>query len=63
MNKLIDSDCFNFFRPYDLSDVQSLDQVLHQSLTWILENDITDVLELCFTVSEEVFGDEKVLFN
>ena len=33
---------------------------MHQSLTWILENDITDVLDLSFTVNEEVFGDEKV---
>jgi E3 ubiquitin-protein ligase HECW2 len=46
--------------PYDLSDVQSLDQVVHQSLTWIMENDITDVLDLCFSVTDEVFGDEKV---
>ena len=49
-----------FFRPWDLSDLQNLDQEYHQSLTWILENDITDTLDLCFTVNEEVFGDDKV---
>lgn len=48
------------FRPWDLSDLQTLDPEYHQSLNWILENDITDTLDVCFTVNEEVFGDDKV---
>lgn len=40
----------------DLSDVEALDSLFHQSMTWVIENDITDVLDLMFTVSEEIFG-------
>lgn len=42
--------------PCSLSDLESLDAEFHQSLLWIKENDITDVLELTFSVDEEVFG-------
>ncbi|XP_026135205.1 E3 ubiquitin-protein ligase HECW1-like isoform X2 [Carassius auratus] len=40
----------------DLSDLEYLDEEFHQSLQWMKENDITDVLDLTFTVNEEVFG-------
>ncbi|KAM6948288.1 E3 ubiquitin-protein ligase HECW1 [Aplochiton taeniatus] len=40
----------------DLSDLEYLDEEFHQSLQWMKDNDITDVLELTFTVNEEVFG-------
>uniref|UniRef100_A0A8C2ETA8 HECT-type E3 ubiquitin transferase n=1 Tax=Cyprinus carpio TaxID=7962 RepID=A0A8C2ETA8_CYPCA len=33
-----------------------LDEEFHQSLQWMKDNDITDVLDLTFTVNEEVFG-------
>lgn len=46
--------------PWDLSDVETIDQEYHQSLTWMLENDITDILDLVFTVNEEVFGHSEV---
>ncbi|XP_022096771.1 E3 ubiquitin-protein ligase HECW1-like isoform X2 [Acanthaster planci] len=39
-----------------LSDLESLDQEFYQSLLWMKENDITDVLDLTFTVDEETFG-------
>ncbi|NP_001139236.1 E3 ubiquitin-protein ligase HECW1 [Danio rerio] len=42
--------------PTDLSDLEYLDEEFHQSLQWMKENDITDVLDLTFTVNEEVFG-------
>ncbi|KAK3702896.1 hypothetical protein QZH41_014166, partial [Actinostola sp. cb2023] len=42
--------------PCDLSDVESLDALFHQSMTWVIENNIEDVLDLTFTVSEEIFG-------
>ncbi|XP_053343002.1 E3 ubiquitin-protein ligase HECW1 [Clarias gariepinus] len=40
----------------DLSDLEYLDEEFHQSLQWMKDNDITDVLDLNFTVNEEVFG-------
>uniref|UniRef100_A0A3P9HBZ0 HECT-type E3 ubiquitin transferase n=1 Tax=Oryzias latipes TaxID=8090 RepID=A0A3P9HBZ0_ORYLA len=42
--------------PTDLSDLEYLDEEFHQSLQWMKDNDITDILELTFTVNEEVFG-------
>lgn len=44
------------FRPTDLSDLEYLDEEFHQSLQWMKDNDITDILDLTFTVNEEVFG-------
>ncbi|XP_016296099.1 E3 ubiquitin-protein ligase HECW1-like [Sinocyclocheilus anshuiensis] len=40
----------------DLSDLEYLDDEFHQSLQWMKDNDITDILDLTFTVNEEVFG-------
>lgn len=45
-----------FFSPCDLSDVEAMDSLFHQSMTWLTENDITGALDLSFTVSEEIFG-------
>lgn len=42
--------------PCSLSDLESLDAEFHQSLLWIKDNDITDNLDLNFSVNEEVFG-------
>ena len=40
-----------------MSDLESLDEEFHRSMSWIIENDVTDVLDdLTFTVEEEVFG-------
>ena len=48
---------FNFFfSPMSLSDVESLDAEFHQSLLWVKDNDITDLLDLTFCVTEEVCG-------
>lgn len=43
-------------RATDLSDLEYLDEEFHQSLQWMKDNDITDILDLTFTVNEEVFG-------
>uniref|UniRef100_A0A3P8WGC3 HECT-type E3 ubiquitin transferase n=1 Tax=Cynoglossus semilaevis TaxID=244447 RepID=A0A3P8WGC3_CYNSE len=43
-------------RPCDLSDLEFLDEEFHQSLQWMKDNDIEDMLDLTFTVNEEVFG-------
>ncbi|XP_062848122.1 E3 ubiquitin-protein ligase HECW1 [Trichomycterus rosablanca] len=40
----------------DLSDLEYLDEEFHQSLQWMKDNNITDILDLNFTVNEEVFG-------
>ncbi|XP_067291686.1 E3 ubiquitin-protein ligase HECW1 isoform X2 [Pseudorasbora parva] len=40
----------------DLTDLEYLDEEFHQSLQWMKDNDITDILDLTFTVNEEVFG-------
>lgn len=42
--------------PCDLSDVEAMDSLFHQSMTWVMENDISGALDLSFTVSEEIFG-------
>lgn len=42
--------------PCDLSDLEYLDEEFHQSLQWMKDNDINDMLDLTFTVNEEVFG-------
>ncbi|TRM60509.1 hypothetical protein BD626DRAFT_571583 [Schizophyllum amplum] len=40
-----------------LADLESIDADLHRSLNWMLENDITDVLEEMFSMTEERFGE------
>ncbi|KAL1021781.1 hypothetical protein UPYG_G00017860 [Umbra pygmaea] len=40
----------------ELSDLEYLDEEFHQSLQWMKDNDIQDMLDLTFTVNEEVFG-------
>lgn len=47
-------------RPCDLSDLEYLDEEFHQSLQWMKDNNITDILDLTFTVNEEVFGQVKM---
>lgn len=47
---------FFFSSPVSLSDVESLDSEFHQSLLWVKDNDITDMLELTFCVTEEICG-------
>ncbi|KAL4222136.1 E3 ubiquitin-protein ligase HW1 [Mactra antiquata] len=43
--------------PCCLADVEAYDGEFHQSLTWLKENDISDVdMDLTFSVNEEVFG-------
>lgn len=47
---------FVYVRLCDLSDLEYLDEEFHQSLQWMKDNDIHDILDLTFTVNEEVFG-------
>lgn len=48
--------CYSLHSPVSLSDVESLDSEFHQSLLWVKDNDITDILELTFCVTEEICG-------
>uniref|UniRef100_F6QUG6 E3 ubiquitin-protein ligase SMURF1 n=1 Tax=Xenopus tropicalis TaxID=8364 RepID=F6QUG6_XENTR len=43
-------------KPIQLSDLESVDPELHKSLVWILENDITSVLDHTFCVEHNAFG-------
>lgn len=54
-------DFFSPCSPCDLSDLEYLDEEFHQSLQWMKDNDIEDMLDLTFTVNEEVFGQVSVL--
>ncbi|KAI5989086.1 hypothetical protein EDD15DRAFT_2286487 [Pisolithus albus] len=40
-----------------LSDLEGIDAELHRSMVWILNNDITDVVETTFTTTEDRFGE------
>ncbi|KAK9764617.1 E3 ubiquitin-protein ligase pub1 [Basidiobolus ranarum] len=40
-----------------LQDLESADAEYHRSLIWMLENDITDVLDLTFSVEDNRFGE------
>uniref|UniRef100_A0A6Q2YTF6 E3 ubiquitin-protein ligase n=1 Tax=Esox lucius TaxID=8010 RepID=A0A6Q2YTF6_ESOLU len=43
-------------KPITLQDLDSTDPELHKSLVWILENDITSVLDHTFCVEHSAFG-------
>eukprot|EP01134_Creolimax_fragrantissima_P001928 CFRG1928T1 len=43
-------------RPMDFEDIQTVDIEYYRSLRWILDNDITDILDLTFSVTRENFG-------
>jgi len=40
-----------------LSDLESVDAELHRSMKWMLDNDITDVIDETFSLQEERFGE------
>ncbi|CAE6396969.1 unnamed protein product [Rhizoctonia solani] len=44
-------------KPVTLADLESVDAELHRGMTWMLENDITDVIDETFTTVEERFGE------
>uniref|UniRef100_A0A182JV31 HECT-type E3 ubiquitin transferase n=1 Tax=Anopheles christyi TaxID=43041 RepID=A0A182JV31_9DIPT len=47
-------------KPITLSDIEDVDPELHRSLTWILENNITGVIDSTFSVENNSFGVLKV---
>ncbi|KAH8101291.1 ubiquitin-protein ligase [Cristinia sonorae] len=40
-----------------INDLESVDADLHRGLTWMLNNDITDIIDETFTTTEERFGE------
>ena len=45
----------------DYKDMEAVDLEFYNSLKWMLENDITDVLDYTFSVESEDFGKRKVI--
>lgn len=45
----------------DFKDLEAVDPEFYKSLVWILENDITDVVELSFSVEADEFGIHKII--
>ena len=45
----------------DMSDMEAIDPEYHKSLVWIIENDITDILDLTFSMEIDEFGQQKVI--
>lgn len=43
-------------KPVNLADMEGVDADFHRSLQWMLDNDITDVLEQTFSTDDERFG-------
>eukprot|EP00835_Amoeboradix_gromovi_P006009 NODE_637_length_5728_cov_0.215669.p1 type:complete len:678 gc:universal NODE_637_length_5728_cov_0.215669:3102-1069(-) len=43
-------------KPIRFEDMETIDADVYKSLQWMLENDITDVLECTFSTEEEEFG-------
>ncbi|GAB5587048.1 hypothetical protein Unana1_01948 [Umbelopsis nana] len=44
-----------------VADMESVDADFHRSLMWMLENDITDVLDLTFSTDDDRFGEVVTL--
>ncbi|KAJ7784506.1 hypothetical protein B0H16DRAFT_1356572 [Mycena metata] len=44
-----------------LTDLEAVDADLHRSLNWMLDNDITDVLDETFSMTEERFGEHVTI--
>lgn len=47
-------------KPITLSDIEDVDPELHRSLTWMLENNISGVIDSTFSVENNSFGALKV---
>lgn len=47
-------------KPINLDDIKVVDPELHRSLCWMLNNDITNVIDTTFSVEHDSFGELKV---
>ncbi|KAF9353291.1 hypothetical protein BGX26_008924 [Mortierella sp. AD094] len=48
-------------RPVDYRDVEAVDPEYYKSLVWMLENDITDIVDETFSVETDDFGNTKIV--
>lgn len=48
-------------RQVDYRDVEAIDPEYYKSLVWMLENDITDIIDLTFSVETDDFGTMKTI--
>ncbi|SCU88692.1 LAFA_0E14070g1_1 [Lachancea sp. 'fantastica'] len=48
-------------KPVALKDMESLDLDYYKSLIWILENDITDIIEETFSVETDDYGEHTIV--
>lgn len=48
-------------RPVDYRDIESIDPEYYNSLVWMLQNDITDVIDQTFSVEADDLGQFKVV--
>lgn len=48
-------------RQVDYRDVEAIDPEYYKSLVWMLENDITDIIDLTFSIETDDFGTTKVI--
>lgn len=48
-------------KPVALKDMESIDPDYYKSLLWILENDITDIIEETFSVETDDYGEHNVI--
>ncbi|KAF9997246.1 hypothetical protein BGZ79_009053 [Entomortierella chlamydospora] len=48
-------------RPVDYRDVEAVDPEYYKSLVWILENNITDIVEETFSVETDDFGNNRIV--
>jgi len=44
-----------------INDMEGVDEEYHKNLTWMLENDITDILDQTFAVDDEQFGETRTI--
>lgn len=44
-------------KPITLADIENVDPDLHRSLCWILDNDVTNVIDTTFLVQHNAFGE------
>ncbi|WWC64740.1 uncharacterized protein I303_107351 [Kwoniella dejecticola CBS 10117] len=48
-------------RTVDTRDLESIDPEYHKSLQWMLDNDITGVIDQEFTIEDDQFGEKKIV--
>ncbi|KAF9956587.1 hypothetical protein BGZ65_002580 [Modicella reniformis] len=48
-------------RPVDYRDVEAIDPEYYKSLVWMLENDITDIVDETFSMEMDDFGTKKIV--